>query len=382
MAYFYSNIYGGDGVAAIYRQRKGVSDQLYYIHKDNLGSFDKVTDQSGTVVDSYSFDAWGNRRSTTDWTAAETTTATNNHLFTRGFTGHEHLDEFGLINMNGRCYDPLLGRILSPDPELQDPSNIQNYNRYSYCLNNPLKYTDPSGYKSEQYENLLTFYSTFIGWNNMNNDNWQQTTGYNMIIGDDALFSVGGDGGSDGNDGGSPGIDDKTWQDILGVLGLSSGYSNKPGSSAEDPADEINGNPQITGCYCDNKKELIQFMMDNSFITDGVEIGGLTLKDRSTGELVYWVEPWNNNDNRTTNWDPYHFDQKEYDIVEAYHTHPLNGHVDDLDAISATYLCHPEYVIRLDNVEKVLSGPCGGVPIKGLYGYIEDSYSIDYFINH
>ena len=63
-----------------------------------------------------------------------------------GEVGHEHLDDFGLINMNGRCYDPLLGRILSPDPELQDPSNIQNYNRYSYCLNNPLKYTDPSGY--------------------------------------------------------------------------------------------------------------------------------------------------------------------------------------------------------------------------------------------
>ena len=116
---------------------------MYYIHKDNLGSFDKVTDQSGSVVDSYSFDAWGNRRSTSDWTASETGIT---HLFSRGFTGHEHLDEFGLINMNGRCYDPLLGRFLSPDPDLQDPSNIQNYNRYSYCLNNPLKYTDPSGY--------------------------------------------------------------------------------------------------------------------------------------------------------------------------------------------------------------------------------------------
>ena len=137
-------IYGGDGVAAIYRITGTTTPgTMYYIHKDNLGSFDKVTNSSGAVVDSYSFDAWGNRRNTSDWTAAETNT---NHLFSRGFTGHEHLDEFGLINMNGRCYDPLLGRVLSPDPELQDPSNIQNYNRYSYCLNNPLKYTDPSGY--------------------------------------------------------------------------------------------------------------------------------------------------------------------------------------------------------------------------------------------
>lgn len=55
------------------------------------------------------------------------------------------LGEFGIINMNGRLYDPLLGRFLSPDRYIQSPDNSQNFNRYSYCLNNPLKYTDPSG---------------------------------------------------------------------------------------------------------------------------------------------------------------------------------------------------------------------------------------------
>ena len=59
--------------------------------------------------------------------------------------GHEHLDEVGLIDMNGRMYDPLIARFLSPDPFVQTPSDPQNFNRYSYCLNNPLKYTDPSG---------------------------------------------------------------------------------------------------------------------------------------------------------------------------------------------------------------------------------------------
>ena len=63
----------------------------------------------------------------------------------RGYTMHEHLDEFGLINMNARLYDPYIARFLSPDPYIQDPENSQNFNRYSYCLNNPLKYTDPSG---------------------------------------------------------------------------------------------------------------------------------------------------------------------------------------------------------------------------------------------
>jgi RHS repeat-associated protein len=52
----------------------------------------------------------------------------------------------GLINMNGRVYDPVLGRFLSPDPQLQTPGDLQNYNRYSYVLNNPLRYTDPTGY--------------------------------------------------------------------------------------------------------------------------------------------------------------------------------------------------------------------------------------------
>ncbi|HBG71531.1 MAG: hypothetical protein A2W93_05975 [Bacteroidetes bacterium GWF2_43_63] len=63
-----------------------------------------------------------------------------------GYTGHEHLDKYNLINMNGRVYDPITGRFLSPDPVLQDPSNAQNYNKFSYVLNNPLKFTDPSGY--------------------------------------------------------------------------------------------------------------------------------------------------------------------------------------------------------------------------------------------
>ena len=58
---------------------------------------------------------------------------------------HEHIDQFGIINMNGRVYDPLTASFFSPDPYLQAPGNWLNYNRYSYCWNNPFKYTDPSG---------------------------------------------------------------------------------------------------------------------------------------------------------------------------------------------------------------------------------------------
>ncbi|MCL1941932.1 MAG: hypothetical protein FWF54_00035, partial [Candidatus Azobacteroides sp.] len=76
------------------------------------------------------------------WTQPDTRTS---WIVNRGFTGHEHLDAFGIINMNGWVYDPLTSMFMSPDPYVQAPGNWLNYNRYGYCLNNPLIYTDPSG---------------------------------------------------------------------------------------------------------------------------------------------------------------------------------------------------------------------------------------------
>lgn len=126
-------ISGGDGLAAVYVKQPGQTDKIYYVHTDHLGSIIKITDGNGSGIFNASYDAWGNR------------TVGSTFVFHRGYTGHEHLKEFGLIDMNGRMYDPVLGRFLSPDPYVQFPEFSQNYNRYSYCLNNPLKYTDPSG---------------------------------------------------------------------------------------------------------------------------------------------------------------------------------------------------------------------------------------------
>jgi RHS repeat-associated protein len=66
-------------------------------------------------------------------------------LIDRGYTGHEHLKTVGLIHMNGRIYDPVLRRFMSPDNFVQDKYNTQNYNRYGYVLNNPLIYVDQNG---------------------------------------------------------------------------------------------------------------------------------------------------------------------------------------------------------------------------------------------
>src|SRR5262249_43231165 len=65
----------------------------------------------------------------------------------RGFTSHEHLDNIGLIHMNGRVYDPTIGRFLSADPFVPDPFDGQSFNRYSYVKNNPLSRIDADGFE-------------------------------------------------------------------------------------------------------------------------------------------------------------------------------------------------------------------------------------------
>ncbi len=79
----------------------------------------------------------------------------------RGFTGQEFLSSPGLVHLNGRLYDPLIGRMVSADPMVPDPMNGQAWNRYSYVVNNPLAFTDPSGYCFLGLCNVFNAYSTF-----------------------------------------------------------------------------------------------------------------------------------------------------------------------------------------------------------------------------
>lgn len=116
----------------------------HYIYTDQIGSILTVTDGNGTVEARQNFDAWGRKRNPADWSYAGIP-AVPSWLY-RGYTGHEHLEEFSLINMNGRMYDPVLGQMLSPDNVIHDESGTQSYNRYAYAANNPLKYTDPTGW--------------------------------------------------------------------------------------------------------------------------------------------------------------------------------------------------------------------------------------------
>gem|GEM_PF-1828088 len=163
----YHYINGGTGLTAIFVKEGSGNDTMYHILSDHLGSLTTIVNASSNEVKNFSYNAWGIPRDADDWTSEY-----SGELFAgRGFTGHEHLAEFNLINMNGRIYDPVLGRFLSPDPFIQAPQYPNSYNRYSYALNNPLRFIDPSGYKHgptdyerEQINGEHTYYNWEMAW--------------------------------------------------------------------------------------------------------------------------------------------------------------------------------------------------------------------------
>jgi RHS repeat-associated protein len=139
---------GGDAYSApivhIKQTTAGSANGFHYLHKDYLGSILAITDSSANVKEQRQFGAWGGidkfKKGNSEIVFKNSTT-----LLNRGYTGHEHFVEVGLIHMNGRMYDAELGRFLSPDNYIQEPFNTQSFNRYGYVWNNPLKFTDPSG---------------------------------------------------------------------------------------------------------------------------------------------------------------------------------------------------------------------------------------------
>jgi len=136
----------GRTVAIYSRASTGATNTIYPL-TDHLGSTDAITDSAGTVLVRESFTAFGARRGS-NWqgtpTPADMTAIAN--ATRRGYTDHTMLDNLGLVHMNGRVYDPAIGRFLSADPYVQFPLDTQSWNRYSYVVNNPLSFTDPSGY--------------------------------------------------------------------------------------------------------------------------------------------------------------------------------------------------------------------------------------------
>ncbi|NJK97958.1 MAG: RHS repeat-associated core domain-containing protein [Bacteroidales bacterium] len=185
---------GGDAYSApVICVTQGGVNTWYYLLRDYLGNVTHQVNTSNTVVAEFSYDAWGRRRNPLYWNYDVSTQP--ELLAGRGFTGHEHLTWFNLINMNGRLYDPAIGRFLSPDNFVQSPTNSQNFNRYAYCLNNPLMYTDPSGEKFTFWHFLagsvfgMASWQSIQGLANGSMNGWEATGQYLLNA---AAFVVGG----------------------------------------------------------------------------------------------------------------------------------------------------------------------------------------------
>ena len=136
----------GSGTAILTR-RSDSTTSTYYASSDHLGSADLVMDSTGAVQTRESFTAFGARRGSNwqgvpaaaDYTAFANTTR-------KGYTGHEMLDSVSLVHMNGRVYDPYLGRFLSADTVIQNLAATSSVNPYAYAWDNPMRYVDPSGH--------------------------------------------------------------------------------------------------------------------------------------------------------------------------------------------------------------------------------------------
>jgi RHS repeat-associated protein len=158
------SIRAGSADIVVSRHSNGTNN-TYYATQDSLGSTAVITNASGTVVVTQNFGPFGNRRggtwrgtpSPSEWTGIASTTR-------RGFTGHTMVDNLNRIHMNGRMYDPFLGRFLSPDPFVQSLAASQALNPYSYCWNNPLKYIDPSGFSifSRIWKGIKGFFESVL----------------------------------------------------------------------------------------------------------------------------------------------------------------------------------------------------------------------------
>jgi RHS repeat-associated protein len=146
----YRHMIRAGGSTIIVSRKSTGTNSVHYVTRDHLGSSSAVTNSSGGVLVNSSFDAFGKRRganwsgspSGADWTAIAATTR-------RGYTDHTMLDNVGLVHMNGRLQDPILGRFATADPFISEPGFTQNYNRYSYVYNNPIRFVDPSGFNCE-----------------------------------------------------------------------------------------------------------------------------------------------------------------------------------------------------------------------------------------
>ncbi len=135
-----------------------VQTRREYLMTDALGSTHRVVSEQAAIIPDgkQAFATFGERANAADRsTLSEVDQANFNAVLPRGYTGHQQADEVGIIHMNGRIYDPRLGRFLQADPLMEDVFDPQAINAYSYVRNNPMNATDPTGHWRAKEQGIL-----------------------------------------------------------------------------------------------------------------------------------------------------------------------------------------------------------------------------------
>ena len=195
---------GGDAYSApmIFYRENGTGGALYNLGRDVQGSITHLSSANGTLLQEFSYDPWGRQRDPATHAFASygplpgsdeeeesrTTATVSSPVLHRGYCGHEHLEQFGLINMNARLYDPFTGRFYSPDPYVQMPDFSQSFNRYAYCLNNPLKFKDQNGESVFLTILAVTAVSMLVDYGFQVFNNWQASKTDDTITRNDIWF--------------------------------------------------------------------------------------------------------------------------------------------------------------------------------------------------
>lgn len=145
------NVIADGQVIAVHTITQSGSASTDYLHYDHLGSVDAISNDQGAVIQAMSFDAFGLRRDATNWDydLSQNTLITLKNYTDRGYTFQEQLDNVGLVHLNGRVYDPTVGRMISADPTVPDALFSQAFNRFAYVYDSPLVNVVPTGLGSD-----------------------------------------------------------------------------------------------------------------------------------------------------------------------------------------------------------------------------------------
>ncbi len=135
------------GTAAISREIDG---QKYFLLYNGEGDVTALSDRNGNLVEKYYYDAFGNVLETVD--AANQAITPGKSKSTLKYRGYEYDEETKLYYLNCRMYDPAIARFLQEDTYRGQANDPLSLNLYSYCVNNPIRYTDPTGHKIDRRE--------------------------------------------------------------------------------------------------------------------------------------------------------------------------------------------------------------------------------------